>query len=690
MDIFSKIKSAFQKKEKAVSDGSAYSSFQTIISASNVNGGNLLLNNKEWVFIAVDKVAKAVSSVRFKVMKYEKNGDDKEVYEGDLVRFMEKPGNKFTGKDFAYLTTVYKELTGNAFWNIKDKKDVKPLVATGVSPIVSRETQELKGYKYQFGGSTKTFLVDEVAHDRYADPSNPYWGVGKLSKIAGWVDTSVYANEFLRLFFVNGAQFGGFFETDEESMERIKLIKAGLVNEHKGVANAHKIGVLPKNTKFTPATATMQDSQFAEMDDKTRDKILSGFGVPKTLVGLTTDVNRASAEASEYIFAKYTVKPIVDGYVEFLNEYIVPLFDTTGQYYVAYDEFIPQNEEIMIRENQAALANGAYKTINEVRAEHGLPKITGGDVVFGNPFGAPIGSPEKSIEPKPKKIRAKKFTKRDIVDEIAEKAIKAVEDANADNKEVVDEAKHKEFVSRVTQYQKQMAEKIRDFNQRQKREVLAKLQTITKAVTKDDIFDYETEVELMVDLVTPLLTGLLTEQAIKEWEEQGFAGAFNPTEENIAKIIADSAERMSESYNDTTLNLIKSALNTGIQNGESIAELTARVADVYAFSDQARALQVAHTETFFTANEASSLAYKQSGVVKTIRWYTSQDHRVCEFCGPLHGEIIDVQDDFFKKGQTVYGENGGTLKLDYRSINVPPLHPNCNCFIRPEEIVVGS
>lgn len=689
MDIFSKIKNVFTKSEKGVDSASAYTGFNTILSGDSSSAG-LLANNKEWVFIAVDKVGKAVSSVRYKVMKYEKNGDDKEVFDGELVRFIEKPSQHFTGKDFSYLTTAYKELTGNAFWDIRDLKEIKPLIATKVQPITTKDGQ-LTGYKYTQGATVTSFALDEVAHDRYADPSNPYWGVGKLSKISKWVDTSVYANEFNRLFFVNGAQFGGFLETDEETMERIKLIKAGLLNEHTGVQNAHKMAVLPKNTKFVAATATMQDMQFSEMDDRTRDKILSGFGVPKTLVGLTTDVNRASAEASEYIFAKYTIQPIVDGYVNFLNEYIVPLFDKTGQFYISYDEFIPANSEITIRENQAALANGAYKTINEVRAEHGLPRISGGDFVYGSPFGAPIGSPEKSMEAKPAKTRSKKATKGDMSDAIAEKAMDAIKNSKKNSKmnEDIDAVKHKEFVSRVTQYRKMMAEKIKDFNSKQQREVVARLNNITKAVVKDEIFDFSTEVEVMVDLVTPLLTGLLTEQAVKEWEDQEFTGAFNPTEENVAKIIADSASRMAKSYNDTTLTLIKTTLNDGIRNGESISQLTSRVADVYAFSDQSRALMVAHTETFYVANEASSLAYKQSGVVKTIRWYTAEDDRVCEFCGPLHGEIIDVESDFFEKGQVVHGADGGVLDLDYRSIDVPPLHSNCNCYIRPEEIVVG-
>ena len=231
--------------------------------------------------------------------------------------------------------------------------------------------------------------------------------MGKLEKIARWVDTSAYANEFLRLFFVNGAQFGGFIETEEESEERIKLIKAGLANEHVGVQNAHKIAVLPKDSKFVEATATMKDMQFSELDEKYRDKILAAFGVPKTLVGFTTEVNRASAEASEYIYTKYTVKPAVDDLIEFLNYTIAPLIDPSGKQYFAYDDFVPENVEMKIKERESALNKQPYKTVNEVRAEVGLPPVDGGDVIYSSP-GTVIGekpplpaiAPPKYDEPK--------------------------------------------------------------------------------------------------------------------------------------------------------------------------------------------------------------------------------------------------------------------------------------------------
>lgn len=79
----------------------------------------------------------------------------------------------------------------------------------------------------------------------------------------------------------------------------------------------------------------MAEMEMGATDDRFRDKILAGFGVPKPLVGLTDQVQRGNFEAAEYSFAKNTVKPVVDDLLEFLNVYVAPTLDNTGKYYFA-------------------------------------------------------------------------------------------------------------------------------------------------------------------------------------------------------------------------------------------------------------------------------------------------------------------------------------------------------------------
>lgn len=690
MDFLSRLRTLFSSsKAKSVTGGVWQTLYQ-----GDIADRNLLSNNKEWVFIAVDKVARAVASIPIKVMRYQTK-DDVEVFEGPLVDFMESPAENITTTDFVYLNTAYKELTGNAFWEKMKFNKLAPLIPTNVTPKVT--DNKLTGYTYSDGVKIRDIDIKNMLHDRSIDPAKPYWGVGKLAKISRWADTSSYANEFLRMFFVNGAQFGGFITTEEETEERIHLIKMGLANDHVGVQNAHKMGVLPKGSDFKPATSSMNDMQFRELDDQYRDKILSAFGVPKTLVGLTTDVNRASAEASEYIFAKYTIKPAIDDLIEFLNVNIAPLLDPSGKYYFAVDEdYIPENEEVEMKERQAALNNQAYMTVNEVRADEGLPPITGGDVIYMDPKFQPIGSPAPAPvapaapagdiqnEPAPKKMlkhMRKALRTERSVDSILEKALEIAERMPSSQ----DEAAHKQFVSRVNEHEALLAEKMRDFNNRQQRDVLLYLNLIkskTKAFSKGDIFDIQAEIKVLVDFVTPLLQGLMIEQAIQEYAANNFGGTFDSTSEIISKTVLMAAERLGKSYNSTTTDLLAKTLDEGIKNGEDTALLAARVQEVYHYSDAVRAEAVARTESFYIANAGSKEAYRQSGVVSQIRWYTAEDEKVCPFCGPLDGTVVGIEENFYEKGDTITVEHGHSMSLDYRDIGEPPLHTNCRCFIR--------
>ena len=55
--------------------------------------------------------------------------------------------------------------------------------------------------------------------------------------------------------------------------------------------------------------------------------ILAGFRVGKTILGTAeSDTNRATAETADYVFAKRTIKPLMQMIVSYLNEFLVPRY----------------------------------------------------------------------------------------------------------------------------------------------------------------------------------------------------------------------------------------------------------------------------------------------------------------------------------------------------------------------------
>lgn len=80
------------------------------------------------------------------------------------------------------------------------------------------------------------------------------------------------------------------------------------------------------------------------------------------------------------------------------------------------------------------------------------------------------------------------------------------------------------------------------------------------------------------------------------------------------------------------------------------------------FSRQ-RADVLATTEITRAYAEGNRAAWQSSGVIKTMRWNTGADERVCKTCGPLNGQTSGIDGDF-----------DGYF---------PPAHPRCRCWITP-------
>src|SRR3982075_4020812 len=118
---------------------------------------------------------------------------------------------------------------------------------------------------------------------------------------------------------------------------------------------------------------------FGGLADATRDRILAGFRVSKTILGTAeSDTNRATAETADYVFSKRTIKPKMLMVISFLNEYLVPRYG--DDLYLTFIDPTPEDKAFKTLEMQAAVSNMPIMTQNEARRNYlGLGPIEGGD-----------------------------------------------------------------------------------------------------------------------------------------------------------------------------------------------------------------------------------------------------------------------------------------------------------------------
>ncbi|MFB0965049.1 MAG: minor capsid protein [Patescibacteria group bacterium] len=119
-----------------------------------------------------------------------------------------------------------------------------------------------------------------------------------------------------------------------------------------------------------------------------------------------------------------------------------------------------------------------------------------------------------------------------------------------------------------------------------------------------------------------------------------------------------------------------------IEEGLGTSAIVERVKAVFSDLKEQRIETIVRTETVRASNDASVEGWKQTGVVKAKEWWTAEDERVAPFDRSLHGKIIALEEDFFKKGD-VLEVDGQKLHIDYTDIPAPPLHPNCRCTLLP-------
>ena len=700
---------------------------------SSINTSRALANNKGFVYAAVNAKAREVMNIDWRL--FEVDGEDHvEKTEHELLDLLDSVNDNMTGLEFKYLISACLDLTGNAYiWLEGVKSDTDKPKALHLMPpdkvqtIIDRRSwpNQLIGYKMRLENSTTdmAFKPYEVVHLRLPNASNFFQGLSPVEAGAEYIDNDNYAMEFNRKFFINGARPAGFLKSELVSETQTEVLRLSFANMHEGVDNMQRIGVLPKGVEWQSAGSNPKDMDFKNMSDVMRDRILAMFGVSRTILGTAeSDTNRATAETADYVFSKRVVKPHMTLICSFLNERLVPRYG--DNLYITFIDPVPEDKAFRTIEMQAASGSQPVLTPNETRDEFmGMGPVEGGDKLYGSTSFAPLGEPQADTDVDPdakpnteplkrisksikaangervafrvartklhKRAEMRKKMGEDLKDRIAKAVEEAAKHVSFSTKEM-DEAAWKAVSERTSKAEAEIKETIIKLNGEQKKEVLNNLPRAVKGIDPSKLFDIDNWISITTNALTPIMEGLFASEALSAAAEIGKPD-LNPFNDTAKAALHASIARMSESYQQTTLATLESKINDGVSSGASLSDITANVKEIYEWSDTWRAERVSKTEAFRTSNMALKTAWQQSGVVKTIKWYTSSKEP-CGFCEALNGKVISIDQNFFNNGDSLTvgeGDDAKTMSLDYGDVGAPPLHPNCLCVARPEDVSIA-
>jgi len=653
-----------------------------------------------WVYACISVIADEVANIELKLFK-KTNNNVTEVFDHPALDLLYKANNFTTKFDLFWSTQQYLELTGEAPWFVSKDKFQQPTELVLLRPdllsvIPGSQDEYIGGYTYRVSmGKEITFAPEDIIFLKYPDPTSQFRGMGTLSAAAKTVDVDNYSEDFNANFFKNSARPAGLLKTDQKLNSRVlERLRHEFSKTYHGVNNAHKTMILEAGLDFKAMSVSQKDMDFLEQQRFSRDKILSIFRVPKPTIGLTEDVNRANAEATDYIFSKRTIKPKMQRLIEQLNEFYLPMFSDGENLYFDFTDPVPEDKEFKLSMSENGLVNG-WLTVNEVRQMQGFDSIGKEGDVINKPTAQvqPIKTIRIEDEHIPGRINARNRVKRQetlrselLESKISEKLvpiIKTMIRTKAEN--TVEETntispKHLDFwerkVKNVEAYEGQWQAIMKEVFKDQEKTVLSAYNK--KEANEDGTLDEETEIEKMV-----ISFAALSKLIIKDGVELAEELLDDNVQINIEKISnayeKDELTRFSKLVIEETNGQLEKTLAEGIDNGEGIPKLKKRIKEVFKDATDVRAERIARTEAIRASNYAAHKSYEEAGVEEEV-WVTGGGN-VCQFCAPLDGRTKKIGEDFFKKGDIAIGYQGGALKLDFDDTHFPPLHPHCKCTI---------
>lgn len=712
-----------------------------------------------YAFTAISAIAQEVGCIQLKLFqkKFVKGVPQAvQIYEHEVLSLLQYTNPLTTFYDVTEATQVYEELTGEAFWIVLKEGNTPReiwLVRPDWMKIIPDPVEIIKHYTYHPGGDFGDKVIvpkENVIHFKYFNPLNPYRGKGSIQAAALPLDIHTFAQEWNRNFFFNSAVPGLVFTTEKKlSKQVIERFINQWQASYGGRSKSNKIAFLGGGLKMDKTTLGAKELDFTEQQKLMRDDVLAVFKVPKTILGMTDEVNRANAEATTRAFMERVVTPRMRKFVGCLNEFLLPMYAGGENLFFDFVDPSPEDVELKLKKYENA-RKFTWMTPNEIRIEENLEPIEGGDDLFAPLAGgtSSLFAPTKPKEEKSLKIFGWTFKKekepytpkvkekpvkhmmpipvkrieeikrekleksltKDIVKLIGQmlktKNSEEAEKVGISNKpkkgkkdviftEEQKDAYWREFIKRAEDSEGELKEKAVDLFKEQEKWILDRLgenvkywkKSVRKGRESSILPSKEAFARIWLVAFLALLKEKVQEQGDYTLDFLGAGAHLDLSSDTSAEYLREHGVELIKEINDTTREKLRETLAEGFVEEEGIDKLSKRVQEVFKDATRRRADMIARTESIRASNFGSVEAYRQSGVVEAQEWLAERDNRTCEFCMEMDGRVIGLDEVYFEKGDT-FKVGGGELKFDLLGVGYPPLHVNCRCTTIP--VLVGE
>lgn len=246
-----------------------------------------------------------------------------------------------------------------------------------------------------YSGWQRNFPESEVVWLRLADPFNPYGrGTGTGEALGDELDIDESATKMLKAWFFNSAMPPAIINLPDMGKPEMERLKERLQVEHRGIDRANRLLITnAEKLEVERLSPTFKEQEFPALRAASRDIVMQVFNIPPEVMGLVENSNRATIEASYFLYTTGVICPRMN----FLVSALQPLLTEWGDdsLILSYESPVPEDKEF---KKQVILALPQNFTIDEIRALAGAEPLPdgAGDELFTVQAPAPTASP---VEP---------------------------------------------------------------------------------------------------------------------------------------------------------------------------------------------------------------------------------------------------------------------------------------------------
>lgn len=669
-----------------------------------------------WAYRGINAIATAAGRIPFKVAEKTAAGNLEPVESHPLTALLENPNPFMTRQDIVELLFIFAESSGDGNWLLddggpagrKDKlklsqvKEIWPLPSHELKPIPDQK-EFIKGYRFQpdASGKFEDLSVQEVFRIQYPTPCSALAGLSPLRPAASDLAGEAYAASFERFIMKNLASNIIFLKTDAAfTDDQREEYRRSLAKVYRGV----RIAFMESGLDFATPQLAAKDLPFLELDARRQRRILGALGVPPIMAG-SEDAKYDNALEQKRFFWGDTMRPKLSRLCGMLTKKLHALGENTRLVVIPdLSEIQELQPDAQIRATTGNVWRRMGVPLNDVIKHFGVPgmgEVEGGDVAMVESGLVPLedaidpadegelgpGPNDPPPAPKPSDQEDPAEAEDAEDPEEGEKAA-PISPKSAASDKAIDDATWKRFIATSEPGFRRLRGALKRFFKTQKKETLARLRDLFRAVesgralTKDArvqlvLIDIEADARTMAKKSGPIIKSIYRKMGQQAVEDVGAAIDFNIDSPRAVEFLTDHVFKFAYEVNKTTRARLTVILQEKFAQGATQKELTDAIQAEFGFYERYRAARIARTESGIAGNSGTFEGMVQAGV-KEKRWISSRDAKVRDSHVIADGQQVGIDEPF---------DVGGSMLEFPGDPNGPAGEVvNCRCSVRAARV----